>query len=104
MEKLLEFKKGKLFDESSKYYRFQCDCLSAGDAMDIGVDSSGKNDEEKYFTITMHFYGTDVWSRIKYAWQILRGEWAWREFIVREEDIKNLSDIFNPDKKFSELP
>ena len=104
MEKLLEFQKGKLFDENSKYYRFQCDCLTPADAMDICVDSCGKGDEDKYFTITMSFVGTGVWDRIKYAFQILKGNWTWREFVVRNEDVKSLSDIFNPDKKYSELP
>ena len=104
MEKLLEFEKGKLWDENTKMYRFQCRCLSAGDAMDITVDSQGKNDEEKLFTICMDFVGTSFWGRLKYAFQILRGDWNWREFIIREEDCRNLSDILNPNKKFSELP
>ena len=104
MEKLLEFEKDKIFDERSKYYRFQCDCLTPSDAMDIGVDSCGKDDEDKCLTISMYFDGTGLLSRIKYAWQIIKGHWCWREFIVREEDFKHLSDIFNPDKKFSELP
>ena len=104
MEKLLKFTKGKTFDENSTYYRFQCDCLSAGDAMDIGVDSCGKDDETKYITINMDFVGTGLWSRIKYAFEILRGDWNWREFCVRNEDYKHLSNIFDPDKKYSELP
>ena len=104
MEKLLEFEKGKLLDERTIMYRFQCDCLTASDAMDISVDSTGKDDEGKYFNITMSFVDSDLWNRIKYAFQILRGDWCWREFIARPEDAKNLSDIFDPDKKFSELP
>ena len=104
MEKLLEFKKGKIFDEDTKYYRFQCDCLTAADAMDISVDSCGKDNEGKFFTITMDFRGTGFWDRVKYAFQILRGYWTWREFVVRKEDTGPLSDIFNPTKKYSELP
>ena len=104
MEKLLEFKKGKAFDENSKYYRFQCDCLTPADAMDINVDSWGKEGENKFFTILMYFNGTGLWDRIKYAFQILKGNWCWRDFIVREEDTKLLSEILNPDKKYSELP
>jgi len=104
MEKLLEFKKGKIWDENSTHYRFQCDCLSASDAMDIRVDSQGKDDKGKFFIITMNFLGTGHWDRIKYAWQILRGHWAWREFVVRKEDAGHLSDIFNPDKGYDELP
>jgi len=105
MEKLLDFKKGEPIEGvASKYYRFQCDCLNAADAMTLGVDSCGKNDEGKFFTICMDFYGTGVWDRIKYAWQILRSQWSWREFIIREDDLKPLINILNPDKKFSELP
>ena len=104
MEKLLEFKKGKLFDQDSKYYRFQCDCLSAADAMDISVDSCGKDNEEKFFIITMNFLGTGFWDRVKHAIKILKGHWAWREFVVRQDDTKDLSDIFNPEKKYSKLP
>ncbi len=104
MEKLLEFKKGKTFDENSRFYRFQCDCLDPPDAMDIEVMSDGIDDEGKYFVVTMNFYGTGLWNRIQYAWQILRGMWAWREFVVRKEDCANLSMIFNPNRKFEELP
>jgi len=104
MEKILEFQKGKLFDEHSKYYRFQCDCLSPSDAMDIEVESWGKDDEGKAFTISMYFNGTGLWSRLKYAFEILRGRWTWREFVVRDEDTKYLSGIFNPNRKYSELP
>ena len=104
MEKLLEFEKGKVFNEPSKYYRFQCDCLTPGDAMDIDVEACGINDEGKFFIITMSFLGTGFWDRVKYAFQILRGHWNWREFVVREEDTKILSDIFNPERKYSELP
>ncbi len=104
MEKIIEFKKDKIFPGNSKYYRFQCDCLSPEDAMDIDVESCGKTDEDKYFIISMCFSGTGFWRRLRYAWQILRGYWCWRDFPVRPEDAKNLSDIFNPDKKFSELP
>jgi len=104
MEKILEFKKGKIFDESSKWYRFQCDCLVPGDSMDINVDSQGMDGEGKYFTIMMYFDGTGLWDRIKYAWHILRRHWCWREFTVRTEDGQALSNIFDPDKKYSELP
>ena len=104
MEKLLEFPKGKLNDENSKYYRFQCDCLSPEDAMDIGVDSYGKDDEFKQFTIFMNFKGRSLWSRLNYASQIIRGHWTWRDFVVREEDRSHISEIFDPDKKFDELP
>ena len=104
MEKLFEFEKGKVFDEKSKLYRFQCDCITPADAMDIMAESWGKDDEGKFITISLYFYGTSLWDRIKYAFQILRGHWSWREFIPRPEDYGNLSEIFDPDKKYSELP
>jgi len=105
MEKILEFKKDRHNSvPPSKYYRFQCDCLTPSDAMDIEVESVCNDDSEKYFTIEMNFVGTGFWGRVKYAFQILRGKWAWREFIPRNEDYKNLSDLFNPDIKFNDLP
>jgi hypothetical protein len=104
MEKLLDFPKRKWSENRSKFYRFQCDCLSPEDAMDISVDSYGKSDEYKYFIISMQFLGGGFWERLKNAWQILTGHWNWREFIVRQDDLKNLSTIFDPDKTFSELP
>ena len=103
MEKLLDFKGGKI-PEDYKLYRFQCDCLSSRDAMDVAVESCGVKDEGKFITITMDFRGTGLWDRVKYAFQILVGDWAWREFIPRNEDYSNLTDIFNPDKKYDELP
>lgn len=104
MDKILEFEKGKIFDENSKYYRFQCDCLSPEDAMDVSVEFFGKEDENKSITIEMYLENRGVWDRIKKAFSVLRGRWCWRAFIVREEDHKYLSDIFNPNKKYSELP
>ncbi len=103
MEKLLEFDK-KIFGEQSKYYRFQCDCLDASEAMDIAVEAWGADDTKKHITLFMTFYGTGLWDRVKYAFAILRGHWSWREFIVREEDYKDASEIFDPIKKYSELP
>lgn len=101
MEKLLDLK-GKDPADYSKMYRFQCDCLSPEDAMDISVDKAREND--KYFTISMTFLGTGFWNRVKYAWQILKRDWTWREFCVREEDHKVLSEIFDPNKKYTDLP
>ena len=104
MEKLIELRKGKVFDENSKYYRFQCDCLSPEHAFDIGIDSMGKDDEEKYITITWHMIGESLSLRLKYIWQIFRNHRTWVEAVVRQEDMKNLSEIFDPNKKYSELP
>ena len=102
MEKLLDIKNKP--SERYKLYRFQCDCLSAGDAMDIDAECWGSEDDKKFLTIRLDFLGTGFWSRVKYAWQILRGHWAWREFLPREEDYGNISDIFNPDKGYEDLP
>ncbi len=100
MDKLFDFKKESWSEEQSKLYRFQCDCLSSSDAMDVLVDEIAE--DRKFITITMDFHNSDLWSRIKYAWQIVRGHWAWREFTPREDDYQNLADVFG--KKFSELP
>ena len=100
MEKILKFEKSK-FGEESSLYRFQCDCLEPEDAMDVNVESSGK---EKFITITMYANRHGIINRIKDAYKVLKGNWCWGEFVVRSEDHKNLSDIFNPDKKYSELP
>lgn len=104
MDKILEFEKGKLFDENSKYYRFQCECLSPEDAMDIEVTSADKDGESKYVVITMHLKREGLWGRIKDAISLLRGDYCWREFVVRKEDMKYLSDIFNTKKGYSKLP
>ncbi|KKL90938.1 hypothetical protein LCGC14_1899710 [marine sediment metagenome] len=101
MEKILDYEKGKCFDDF-KMYRFQCDCLSAQDAMDINVESYHEN--KKWFSICLSFQHNSLWERLKYASQIIRGHWTWREFIPREEDYGNISEIFNPDKGYSELP
>ncbi len=103
MEKLLDFGKGKLMG-ASKVYRFQCDCFTAADAMDVSVDACGKDDEDKYITLTLDFKDRSFWRRMVYASQILRGHWTWREFCLRQDDFAWLSDIVDPDNKFSELP
>ena len=95
LEKLLDW-------DGSRWYRFQCDCLHAADAMDVGVDEAGK--DGKWFQISMQFNSDSLIDRMKYAWQILLGHWTWREFVVRKEDEKVLSDIFNPDIGYSKLP
>ena len=104
MEKLLEFKKGKVWDENSKMYRFQCDCLTASHAIDVNVESYGKDDEQKYISVYMDFINDGFFDRLKHAWQVFMMKWAWREFYFRAEDYKNISEIFDPNKKFSELP
>jgi hypothetical protein len=103
MEKILKFEKGKPMENCSTTYRFQCDCLSAGDAMDIDVESYGTEDNGKFITLRLDFVGTGFWDRIKYAVAILLGNWTWREFIPRKEDYASISEIFS-DKKYSDLP
>jgi len=98
MEKLLDLTKGDNF----KLYRFQCDCLEPEDALDVSVDCVQGN--KKFFALCLQFNINSFGDRVKSAWHILRGHWAWREFVVREEDCGDLSRIFNPDKGFSELP
>jgi len=56
----------------------------------------------------MYYNEVNFWSRVKESISVLRGNWNWREFIVSqggsEDDDKMISDIFNPDKTFEELP
>ena len=99
MDKLLDFKKGKITGDY-KMYRFQCDCLTASDAMDIDIENC--NESGKYITIRMDFRCDSFWTRLKYAWRILNRHWTWREFIPREDDYDSLSNIF--DKPYDELP
>jgi len=101
MDKLADYDKGSAFG-ASKLYRFQCDCMTAADAMDIEVSEGPP--EEKYFVISLNEVSTSFKNRLRSAWHAFRGEWCWREFVVRQEDAKNLSNIFDPDKKYSELP
>jgi len=100
MDKLFDFKK----DEHSKLYRFQCDCITPEDALDIMVESQGKDNEEKFITITLYLIRMGLWQRIKDGMNILRGKHTWREFIPRKEDYKNFSEILDPNKKYSDLP
>lgn len=96
MERLLD--KGKVDDY--RMYRFQCDCLQSLDAMDIEVESV---DGKKFIILSMYFHDSFL-KRIKYAYQIIKGRWTYRDFIPRKDDYKYLSIIFNPDKSFKELP
>ncbi|GAI31742.1 unnamed protein product, partial [marine sediment metagenome] len=72
MDKLLDIKKDAINEENTKLYRFQCDCISLPDAMDVIVESWGMDDEKKFITVEMYFVGISLWDRIKYAFQILR--------------------------------
>jgi len=92
MEKLLN-------QDDFKMYRFQCACLSAADAMDIDIKPYGEHG--KYITMRFDFLGRSFWDRVKYAFAILRGNWTWREFVLREEDYSLLSDIFS--KRYEEI-
>lgn len=105
MDKLLVINKKDFGDEHHyRMYRAQCDCLDAADAMDIDVESWGMDDEKKYITLRMDAPRDGFIGRIKLTWNVLLGKWSWREFNIRQEDLKDLSDIINPDKKYSELP
>ena len=103
MDKLQDFKKGKIMD-ASKMYRFQCDCLTAHDAMDVSVDACGKDEEEKYITLCLDIRAASFWRRVVYAWKILRGGWCWREFCIRQDDMADLAAIIDPSRNYLELP
>lgn len=103
MEKLLDLDHERPA-ERYKCYRFQCECLTSGHAMDIDAECWDSKDNKKALTIRCDFWGTGFASRIKYAWQILMGHWTWAEFIPREEDYGNLAEIFDPTKGYMNLP
>ena len=102
MDKILEtresYPSGKI---DFKAFRFQCDCLSAGDALDIEVTELGT--DKKSFILQFDIRPQGFWGRLKSAWRLLNGSWCWNEFCVREEDAVNISRLFNPDVKFSDL-
>jgi hypothetical protein len=106
MEKLLDFDKESSANDEKRYrmYRAQCDCMSAPHAMDIDVEVWGQNDEHKAITIRMDTLPGGFWSRVREGWNVFRGKWSWREFVVRSEDYKQISEIFDPDKKYQDLP
>jgi hypothetical protein len=104
MEKMGEFLKGKVNDNNEKVYRFQCDCKMPEDALDIDIETWGENDDKKSIMLSLNSTDFGLRERIKHAWHILKGDWGFREFSVREEDFKNLSEIFDPNKKLSDLP
>ena len=104
MEKIFHFLKGKVNEHGEKVYRFQCECKSPEDALNISVEAYGENEEKKTIELSLNNTDSGLFDRIKHAWKVLWGNWGWREFAFREEDFKNLSDIFNPDKKLDDLP
>jgi len=104
MEKMWTLLKNKINEHGEKVYRFQCDCKMPEDALDIDVEAFGDDDEKKSIMLSLNSTDNGFFERLQHAWHILKGDWGWREFSVREEDFKDLSEIFNPDKKLSDLP
>jgi hypothetical protein len=104
MEKMWTFLKNKINEHGESVYRFQCECKMPEDALDIDVEACGENDEKKSITLSLGNIDAGFFERLQHAWKVLTGRWGWREFCVREEDFKNLSEIFDPDKKLSDLP
>ncbi len=104
MEKLLNIPKEKFGDKTSyRLYRLQCECPQAIEALGIDVESYNKDNEGKSITLRLDVPNS-LTDRLSLAWNVLFKGWGWRDFCVREEDFKPLSEIFNPNKKYSELP
>lgn len=80
MEKLLEL-------EDGTFYRFQCECLSPEDAMDVEVNEYGISFSMRYEPRVKFL------QRVKDAISVLRGRFCWSEFILREEDRAELRKI-----------
>ena len=104
MEKMWTFLKNKINEHGEKVYRFQCDCKMPEDALDIAVEAWGEKEDTKSIMLSLNCCDFGLMERIKHAWHILKGDWGYREFIVREEDFKDLSAIFDPDKRLEDLP
>jgi hypothetical protein len=105
MDKIHNFPKGELFENHSCTYRFQCDCTTPGHAMDLSVESWGKEDDKKSYTILMYSIDSTLWQRFKRVLRLFfKGDDCWREFTVRDEDAQNISLIFDQTKKYNELP
>jgi len=80
MEKIYE-------TENEATYRFQCDCFCPHCALDITVD---KNMVVKP-TFSFWSVPESIKSRLIYCWKMLTtGKGFEQEFILREEDRKNL--------------
>lgn len=101
MEKLVEIKGSKDKYNDSVMYRFQCGCLAQQDAMDIRIDRGVET--SKFIMLNFNLLNQSFCDRLKECWNILFGNWCWREFVVREEDYQSLSDIFDTTKKFDDL-
>ena len=92
MEKMWSFLKSPISEHGENVYRFQCDCKMPEDALDIDIEAYGKDDEGKYIMISLNNCDFGLMERIKHAWHILKGDWGYREFVVRQEDFKALID------------
>lgn len=104
MDKLLDIEKGKLDPEGFKCYRFTCDCMEPEHAMDICVESWGKDNDNKYINVTLRTCCHGFWERLKYAVRLLRGHITWCDFVPRKEDYDHIAKIFDTEGKFSDLP
>lgn len=97
MEKIYDSNDGK-----EKGYRFQCSCLMPEEAMDISVEEI--DERERHVEIAMYYTANGVISKIKAAWKVLRGRWRWSDIVVRNEDLKGLSEILDPERKIKDMP
>jgi hypothetical protein len=89
LEKLLNY-------EDYKLYRFQCDCLSPEDALDVVIDSY-------CITISMNRVPSNLKEKIKDIINVLRGEWTYREFILRENDREELIKVLRGNSAETEV-
>jgi hypothetical protein len=73
--------------------------------MDVNVcEWEGKENRVREVMITMSLEPSGIRQKVKSAWQVLRGSWCWREFVVRDKDLKTLSAILDPATKLEDMP
>ena len=82
-----------LDDKEATIYRFQCECLNPGCAIDICLD---KDIPRQNRFIAIEFWSTPVEFRdkIKWCWKMMRWGMGYEhDFVVRTEDIEDLTKI-----------
>ncbi len=83
MEKIVDY-------DNTVMYRFQCDCLSPQDAMDVEIRKDIPNDVTIYFQAVPHRLSL----RLEWCWKMLRtGVGFEHDIVLREKDVQDLARI-----------
>ncbi len=95
-----------IYDKELDIYlhRFSCDCGDPRHIIDLSFDVGSK---QIYVDFSDGFIIDTFVGRIKLAWEILfskEKKASYRELIIRQEDIKNLQQVFIEAEKWFEIP